>query len=436
MTDHAPHTEPSPHDRASIYLTASIPGTGGTIKQRHEDFLVEEQPLYQPSGKGEHIYLFVEKRGLSTLALVDILAGHFQVPRHAVGYAGLKDSHAITRQVFSIHTPGKKPEDFPMLTHPGVGVLWTDLHDNKLRRGHLAGNRFSIRIRNVDPFLVRRVTQSLAVLESTGVPNRFGEQRFGLAKNNHLVGKALLADQFDEAARWLLGPLPHAPDINARARAAFEAGDVATAASLYPRACRAERVVAASLARGKDARQSFRSLDDSTLGFFLSAAQSAAFNAVLDRRLTSGSLAVLDPGDIAMKRDSRACFMIDEATSVHPDTRTRLASLDINPTGPMWGPSMMRAMGETDARELEALAELGLTPESIAAAAVASRVEGERRPLRVPLTDPDAEGGLDEHGPFIRVAFELPRGAYATVVLRELMKPTDDAVLDEQGQGH
>lgn len=435
MTDQPRHIEPAPHDRASIFLTASIPGTGGVIKQRHEDFLVEEQPLYQPSGKGEHIYLFVEKRGLSTLALVDILAGHFHVSRHAVGYAGLKDSHAITRQVFSIHAPGKKPEDFPMLTHPGVGVLWTDLHDNKLRRGHLAGNRFSIRIRNVDPFRVRHATQSLAVLERTGVPNRFGEQRFGMAKNNHLVGKALLGNNFDEAARWLLGTLPHAPEVNTRAREAFEAGDVAAAASLYPRACRAERVVAGSLARGKDARQSFRSLDDSTLGFFLSAAQSAVFNAVLDDRLASSMLAVLRPGDIAMKRDSRACFIIDEPTALLPDTLSRLASLEISPTGPMWGPSMMRSAGETDAREVAALAGLGLSPEMLSAAAVASRVEGERRPLRVPLTDPDAEGGLDEHGPFIRVAFELPRGAYATVVLRELMKPVDDTVLDEQGQG-
>lgn len=436
MTDTAPQDRTTPHDRASVFLTASIPGTGGVIKRRHEDFLVEELPLYQPSGKGEHIYVFVEKRGLSTLALVDILAGHFGVPRHAVGFAGLKDSHAITRQVLSIHTPGKKPEDFPMLTHPGVGVLWADLHDNKLRRGHLTGNRFSIRIRDVDPFLVRNVAQSLAILEKTGVPNRFGEQRFGLAKNNHLVGTALLANDFDGAARWLLGPLPHAPTLNAEARARFAAGDFDGAASLYPRACRAERVVAGSLGRGKDARQAFRALDDSTLGFFLSAAQSSVFNDVLDERLASGTLAMLIPGDIAMKRGSRACFQIDEPTAVAPDTIARLASLDISPTGPMWGPSMMRTAGEVDARELSALARVGLSPESLKDALVASRVEGERRPLRVALTDPDAEGGVDDHGPFIRVAFELPRGAYATVVLRELMKPADESALDEQDQGH
>lgn len=416
----------SPHDKASLYLTAEIPPIGGSIKLRPEDFLVEEQPLYQPSGKGEHIYLFVEKRNLSTAALVDILAGHFHVSRHSVGFAGLKDKLAITRQVFSIHAPGKRPENFPMLVHEGVTILWTDLHDNKLRRGHLAGNRFSIRIRNVDPTHVRHAARALAILEKSGVPNRFGEQRFGLAKNNHLVGRSLLAGDFDAAARWLLGPLPHAPAINQDARAAFASGDFGAAAGLFPKPCRAERVVAASLASGKSTRQAFRSLDDLTLGFFISAAQSAAFNSILDRRLRDNTLAALHAGDIAMKRDNRACFAVDEATAADPETARRLAALEISPTGPMWGPSMMRATGDTDARELAALAELELTPEALAASPLASKLEGERRPLRVPLTDPDIEGGLDEHGPYIRAAFELPRGAYATVALRELMKPADD----------
>ena len=97
------------HVSPSRYQTHDVAGIGGVIKQRPEDFLVEELPLYQPSGAGEHIYLFVQKRGMSTLELVNLLATHFGVTKREIGYAGLKDKQAITRQVFSIHAPGKRP---------------------------------------------------------------------------------------------------------------------------------------------------------------------------------------------------------------------------------------------------------------------------------------------------------------------------------------
>jgi tRNA pseudouridine13 synthase len=92
---------------------------------------------------------------------------------------------------------------------------------------------------------------------------------------------------------------------------------------------------------------------------------------------------------------------------------------------------MMRAGGATDLAEFDALQHTGLTPEAItefdaqAEAAGDPKLEGARRPLRVPLIDPDVEGGADEHGPYVRVAFELPRGSFATVVLREIMKPAE-----------
>ena len=145
-----PLTDPDPHVKPRAYITADVPPVGGVLKQRDEDFFVEEIPLYEPCGEGEHQYLLVEKQGMSTLDLVRLLAKHFGVRREAIGFAGLKDKRAITRQVISVQTPGKTPEDFPMLDHPRARVLWADLHANKLRRGHLAGNRFSIRARGVD----------------------------------------------------------------------------------------------------------------------------------------------------------------------------------------------------------------------------------------------------------------------------------------------
>src|SRR5689334_18599213 len=106
-----------PHLVPARYLTAGVPGIGGRIRERPEDFLVDEQPLYQPSGEGEHVYLLVEKRNMSTMHAARVLAAHFKVDQSAVGHAGLKDRVAVTRQVFSVHVPGKKPEDFPMLVH-------------------------------------------------------------------------------------------------------------------------------------------------------------------------------------------------------------------------------------------------------------------------------------------------------------------------------
>ena len=144
-----------PEDRRSplasaAYLTADVPGIGGVIKQRPEDFLVEEIPLYEPCGEGEHIYLMVEKRHMPTFEAMGVVANHFGVRHEAVGYAGLKDKHAVTRQVLSVHAPGKRPEDFPMIQHDRMAVLWADLHTNKLRQGHLKGNRFSIKVRSTD----------------------------------------------------------------------------------------------------------------------------------------------------------------------------------------------------------------------------------------------------------------------------------------------
>ena len=138
-TDAPPPLPPLPTFAAPRnYVTADIPGTAGVIKQRPEDFLVEEIPSYDPCGSGEHIYLMVQKTGLSTLRMVQILAGHFRVRESAVGYAGLKDKHAITRQQVSIHTPGRGPQDFPSVTHPSIVVLGATLHNNKLRRGRAA----------------------------------------------------------------------------------------------------------------------------------------------------------------------------------------------------------------------------------------------------------------------------------------------------------
>lgn len=422
-----------PHARPRRYLTADIPGTGGRIRERPQDFLVDEIPAYEPSGSGEHIYLLVQKRGLSTLEMVEVLSHHFGVRRMDVGCAGLKDKHAITRQVVSIHVPGKKVEDFPAIRHERMQVLWADRHANKLRPGHLQGNRFSIRIRGVDFTSVRHAKAALDRLEHLGVPNRVGEQRFGLLGNNHLIGAALVVGDFERMASLLLGPCAEHPGVNPEARAHYAAGRLVEALDAFPRPARAERAMLRELIRGKSFKRAAYAIDMQLQRFYLAAFQSAAFNDVLDERLTRGALAALVPGDLAFKHDSGAVFPIDDALANSPETGERLARLEISPSGPMWGGRMSRAGGEVDALEVATLGGRGVTVEQMSAFCERSPrlVDGKRRPLRVPIANTDVEGGVDEHGAYIRVAFDLPRGAFATAVLPEIMKAPAPEAPDE-----
>ncbi|MDP1660580.1 MAG: tRNA pseudouridine(13) synthase TruD [Phycisphaerales bacterium] len=423
-----PELDSSPHTRPEAYLTAAIPGTGGVIKQRPEDFIVEEVPAYDPSGEGEHIYLFVQKVGLSTSQLVSVLARHFGVREFAVGYAGLKDRHAVTRQVVSIHTPGKKPEDFPSLRDPRIQVLWSDLHANKLRRGHLKANRFSIKVRETTLRAVFDAKRTLEALAASGVPNRAGEQRFGILANNHLVGRAILLGDDQHALDILLGPLPAGvPDLsedNRRSRRLYVEKKYTDAAVTAGKGAITERRALAMLAKGATPRQAIDALHGLARSFFLTSFQSAVFNRVLDTRLREGTFDKLLVGDLAFKHENGALFLITPEELAKPDTAERLAAITISPSGPLWGPDMFPTTGAVAAMEGEALASFGVTPADLAAAVprFGQEHQGHRRPLRVPISYPSVQAGGDEHGHYIQCDLELPPGAFATVVMDEVMK--------------
>lgn len=413
-----------PHLVPPRYLTADIAPIGGRIRERPEDFLVDEQPLYQPSGEGEHIYLLIEKRNMSTMHAARVLAAHFKVDQSAVGHAGLKDRVAITRQVFSVHVPGKKPEDFPMLVHDKMGVLWADLHTNKLRPGHLAGNRFSIKIRGIDMSKAVVGAKALAALERTGVPNRIGEQRFGYTQRNHLVGRALILGDAATAIDLILGPKEGMEDTQLFARQLYREGKYHEAMRAFSKDSRTERRLLGGLERGRTPERVIGMLERTEEEFFLMAFQSAVFNAVLNERMLEGALGTLKEGDLAFKHINRAVFLV-KAEEMGDTLKERADRFEISPSGPMWGPEMMRAGGAVDAAEVAALDAAGVSVADLAGfdARRPQRLKGARRPLRVRITDPDVEGGIDEHGAYVRVAFDLPRGAFATTVLREIMKP-------------
>lgn len=434
MTTHAPeqHTATPDHGwpgMGSRFLTADIPGVGGVIRQRPEDFLVDEQPLYEPKGDGEHIYLLVQKRELTTAQAAIIVARHFGVRPGDIGYAGLKDKHAVTRQVFSVHAPGKKPEQFPQLRHDRIAVMWADLHANKLRLGHLRGNRFSIRIRGVDMSRAIHAERSLRRLAQIGVPNLAGEQRFGARNNNHTLGRLDLLGDAKSLLDELLGPDPLHPGHNDEARELYARGDHARALEATRGEARTECTALRALAQGATHEQAVRRIDSTQRRFWVTAFQSAVFNRVLAHRIDAGTHHTLAPGDLAWKHDNGAVFAVTDDTLAEPGFNDRIAGLHISPSGPLWGPRMKRATGDVDRLESDALSNTGVSLDAMLAYAQRTRqdIAGARRPLRVPVIDPEVEGGVDEHGHYVRCAFELPAGAFATVVLREIMKAAPES---------
>ena len=171
-------------------------GASATLKRRNADFMVTELPLQLPAGEGEHLWLDIEKTGANTAFVAQQLAAAAGVQDRDVGYAGLKDRYAITRQWFSIYLPnGKAAGETPDLTqlqHPEFKVLQQSRHVKKLRPGDLQGNRFRIVLRDLTGDR-EAVQANLQAVASQGVPNYFGAQRFGHDGGNVAQGRAMLA---------------------------------------------------------------------------------------------------------------------------------------------------------------------------------------------------------------------------------------------------
>ena len=406
------------------YLTGEMPGIGGVIKQRPEEFLVEEQPLYDLDGEGEHLYLFIEKCRRTTSDVVRLLAKAFYVRRSDIGYAGLKDKHAIARQHFSIYLPGGQDDQqlLDRIAYSGLTLLWARRHTNKLKRGHLSGNRFVIYIRDVKPTAVLQTKKVMDRLIALGMPNFIGPQRFGYRQNNDSLGRLLLLGEWQEFLDRMLGD-PEGAASTRIGREAYERGDYFAALEAWPRHLRYDRQALDALRQGKSKHESAMHIDEQQREFLICGLQSAIFNQVLDYRLRHGSFGRLLAGDLAWIHRNRAVFTVDAATAeLEAGPRGRLRTGEISPSGPMWGAKMSRASGEVAKWELQAMADQKLTEADFARN---SHVVGRRRPLRIFLKDPEVSGGVDEHGPYVRLALELPRGTFATTILREVMK-TDD----------
>lgn len=332
------------------FLTAAERPVPGILKDRPEDFRVDEIPAYEPSGAGEHLFVRFEKTGLDTREAVRRIAGVLGADPRDAGTAGMKDRHAVTTQWASFHRGDAARLEGA--TIEGVRVLEARLHGNKLRTGHLRGNRFAIRLRGAPRDAERDARAALDALERTGVPNYYGDQRFGRGGAN-----------LERARAWLVeGGRPP--------RDAFE-----------------------------------RKL-------LVSVLQSELFNGLCAERVREGTLGSVIAGDLCRKEETGGMFVVSELDV----DRERAARFEISATGPMFGAKMRWPEGEAKRREEEALAAAGLDAEKLAR--FAKYGEGTRRPYRVRLGAPTLEA--DDEG--LVVGFELPAGAYATIVMRELTR--------------
>ncbi len=178
------------------------PVANAVIRQQPEDFQVAENLAFEPEGSGDHVYLYIRKTGENTDWVARQLAHFCQVSPREVGYAGKKDRHAVTEQWFSVHLPGRAPLTWSLFERDTIQVLKATKHGRKLRLGSLTGNRFAIRLRNVSD--VSEVLDRCKLVRQ-GVPNYFGEQRFGHHGGNLVKGAALIKGEYKERQKHKKG---------------------------------------------------------------------------------------------------------------------------------------------------------------------------------------------------------------------------------------
>lgn len=399
------------------YLSSELPGIGGSIKEELEDFIVEEIPLYQPCGEGEHVYFRIEKRDLSTPEAIRILSHRLGRNIADFGYAGLKDRKGITTQTVSLG--GITVEDVLDLELRNIRILSAERHLNKLRLGHLRGNHFRIRIRGVSADADELVQPVLARIEELGLPNYFGPQRFGNRGDSHWIGRAFLLKDSRAAIRRILGH-PSSTEKNpavVAARYLFLQFRWREALERFPGSYREEKKLLTYLLRvGEKYKRAARLVQRNIMRLYFSAFQSYLFNTVLEERMRSagGDPGRLFEGDVAHRHDDGVTFYVEDPAA----EQERLKKFEISPTGPMFGKKMRIPRGYAGEVESGVLGGQRLRHEDFHHLQQGWRLAGGRRPLRVPVTQLSRH--LDAEGMVLE--FFLPRGSYATTLLRELMK--------------
>ncbi|MGE3165471.1 MAG: tRNA pseudouridine(13) synthase TruD [Planctomycetota bacterium] len=424
-------SRPSPVDYPRSVV--DVEPVGGKIRVFAEDFEVTEIPLYPFCGRGEHCYVTVVKTNRTTLEVAEYFARSLGLKSIDVGFAGFKDRRAVARQTFSLMGV-HKDRVWPLETS-WLHIADVTYHQNKLRTGHLRGNRFRIRIRGVQADALARARAILARLHEVGVPNFYGPQRFGRFGDNYEVGCAMLHRNPQAVADHLLAPRPGAETETFRAR--YHDGDYEGALAELPPGRPAEAGILHGLRRREGSfRVAVRRIPRELKRMFYSAYQSFLFNWCLRERLewAADAHGTIWPGDLAFLHAKGACFGVGDGGDDLDDARRRARAGELSPSGPIFGRKMIVPRGREGDLEQAVLAAEKLRPGSFLSHVKGIHLDGSRRPYRVPLDEVEVVEEREGEETHLVVSFALPPGSYATIPLREIMGvATDEEPLPTAG---
>ena len=411
---------------ANSYVT-NEKGIGGTIRNRYEDFYVEEIPEIIPTGEGPNVYVWIEKLGRTTLDVVLDIARDLHISRKRMGFAGMKDKKALTRQWICIANMDSE-EQFRQVEN--LDIYKTDFLKivrgrKKLRMGQLKGNKFKILIRDLDDIekSAEAANDVLKQLEVTGVPNYFGWQRFGKPRTiTHLVGEALVENDLEKAVATYIGhPQDDESEENQLARQAFDEGRLEESLNLMGKGMRYEKMMIKELIRdskkGELSDQSYmnalHALPKPLQRMFVHAYQSYLFNEAVSNRVSMGINKYIE-GDIII--DNEEHIVRDKTPE---EFQEMIDNFQASPTCPLFGTKVPFADGEVGEMEKDILKKYDLEKQDFEVPKMPRLgSHGLRRSMRFQVWDasawPTDEGVMCE--------FSINKGSYATAVLREIMK--------------
>ncbi|HDI32149.1 MAG TPA: tRNA pseudouridine(13) synthase TruD [Thermofilum sp.] len=417
-------------------------GIGGRIKLRLEDFIVKEVTLDNvvcdpqanfEDGNGEYTWFVLEKKGLDTITALRVIARGLRISSKRLSAAGLKDSKAITYQLACVK--GLNPETIEGFIGASgkVKVHKAFRRPFKLKPGMLYGNEFEIRISDIplSPDDIKTFTDKVLeeLREIGGVPNFYGYQRFGTIRpNTHMIGLRIIRGEFKEAIEELLFHIyPAEPERSKKARVMLrDDGDFERAIEYFPLRLHQERTIIRYLAKHPgDYIGALRALPIEVRRLFIGAYQAFLFNKMLSCRLRKGlPISNALPGDIVVVFRERnrigGVMRVNEANveKINELIARGAVSLVLN----VYGYDTIPARGPQGEIEREVLKEQGISIESFKLRHMPEIAT--RGTLRVASFMPeDLDYKVKDRELFLK--FRLKKGMYATVFLREIMKPED-----------
>jgi tRNA pseudouridine13 synthase len=400
------------------FLTADLPGTGGTIRESDADFCVEELSRRVPAGRGGFALAWIEKRGLSTPELLRRIGAALGLRTCALSAAGFKDAHAIARQWIAM--PWEFERKLATARIRDVEVLRIERDDRPLFPGDLSGNRFAVKVRGIAEGATARAEKILGRLKERGVPAYFGIQRFGVRGEAAELGRRLLMGERVAALDLILGaPSPRERDPRAHAfREAYERGDFRRARELVPGRLTQEARLLDLLVDGRGKRFAAGTLSRAARRFAFNAWQALWFNRIVAQRVQQidqaieGDLLVDARGEVRRRAPP-------ESRELPPGCLEGIRAQELHPSAPLLGADVELAAGAALELEQRALVESGV-PRECLHRPTGMPLQGERRAIRFRLAEERVELLRQEQA--LLVSFVLPPGCFATTVLGEITK--------------